>query len=160
MQEALAKAVANPAAVGPVALLLARFSEAVDHKQAGTIAALFTPCAVFQPAGKPIEGQEAIEAFYATRFAGEDARRTRHTWSNIIARPVSPVRAEFQAVLTNYVFDPAVSEDRLEVRVGNVWGMCGGETPDAWRFETHFHERVHAAAMPLIAPSPPLKRIE
>ena len=160
MQEAEARAAADPAAVGPVALLLAKFSNAVDHKQAETIAVLFAPDAVFAPAGNPVRGQAEIEAFYASRFAGDGLRRTRHTWSNIIVRPVSAVRAEYEAVLTNYVFDPGVSDERIEVRIGNVWGVCGGQTPGAWRFETHYHERVHAAAMPLIAPTPPLQRID
>jgi uncharacterized protein (TIGR02246 family) len=145
---------ADPAAVGPVALLLAKFSNAVDHKKAEAIADLFTPDGVFQPVDRP--GRPAIAAFFASRFAAEGHRRTRHTWSNIVVRPLSADRADFEAVLTNYAFDPGVSQEQIEVRVGNVWGVCRGKSPDAWRFESHFHERVYAAVMPLLASTPPL----
>jgi hypothetical protein len=148
---------AESANVGPLALLLARFSNAVDRKKPRAIAALFADGAVFQPVDTPIVGPEAVEAFYAARLADE-RRRTRHVWSNLLVRPLPGGRAEYEAVLTNYAFEPTVSEESLQVRVGNVWGVCSGAAPTDWRFETHFHERVYAAAMPLTASPLPLKK--
>lgn len=148
---------AESADVGPLALLLARFSNGVDRKKPKAIAALFADGAVFQPADKPIVGPEAVEAFYDGRMTDE-RRRTRHVWSNLMVRPLPDGRAEYEAILTNYAFEPTVSEELLQVRVGNVWGVCTAGGPTDWRFETHFYERVYAAAMPLTAEPLPLKK--
>jgi hypothetical protein len=148
---------AESADTSPLALLLARFSNGVDQKKPRVIGALFANGAVFQPADQPIVGPEAVETFYAARLTDE-RRRTRHVWSNLMVRPLPDGRAEFEAILTNYAFEPTVSEETLQVRVGNVWGVCTGGEPTEWRFETHFYQRVYAAAMPLTAEPLPLKK--
>lgn len=147
----------DSADTGPVALLLAKFSNAVDQKQPKGIAALFTLDGLFMPAGEPMHGPLAIEAFYKSRL-GDDRRRTRHVWSNLIVRPMADGRAHFEAVLTNYAFEPSITDSAVQVRIGNVWGVCSGEQPGDWRFETHYFERLYAAAMPLSMTPPPLKK--
>ena len=137
--------------VGPIALLLAKFSSALDRHELGAAILLFAEDGVFQPAGSPVRGRAELEAFFAKRHA-DARRRTCHTWSNLIVRPLTEGRAQYEVTLTNYIFDPAVSEDDVEVRVGSVWGVCRGDGPDSWCFESHFHERIHAAAMRLTAP--------
>lgn len=141
--------------VGPIALLLAKFSSALDRHEIGEAVLLFAEDGVFQPAGVQIQGRAELESFFFKRHA-DARRRTCHTWSNLIVRPLSEGRAQYEVVLTNYVFDPAASEDDVEVRVGAVWGVCRGADPDSWRFESHFHERIHAAAMRLTAPTLPI----
>jgi hypothetical protein len=143
--------------VGPIALLLAKFASALDRQKIDAAVSLFTTDGVFQPAGNPIRGEIELEAFFAKRH-GDMRRRTCHTWSNLVVRPLSEGRSQYEVVLTNYVFDPGVSEDDVEVRVGAVWGVCRGAGPDSWCFESHFHERIHAAAMRLTAPSLPLAK--
>jgi ketosteroid isomerase-like protein len=148
---------ADGADTGPVALLLAKFSNAVDQKQPKEIASLFTPDAMFMPTGEPIQGPPAIETFYESRL-GDDRRRTRHVWSNLIVRPMAKGRAHFEAVLTNYAFEPTITDGAVQVRIGNVWGVCSGNQPGEWRFETHYFERLYAAAVPLSMAPPPLTK--
>jgi hypothetical protein len=143
--------------VGPIALLLAKFSDGVDQRLPSVIGALFSDQALFQPADKPVIGAATIEAFYAGRLTDE-RRRTRHVWSNLIVYPLSAGRARFEAVLVNYAFEPAVSEDALQVRVGNVHGVCQGQSPDGWVFEEHVYERIYAAAMPISAQPRPMTK--
>ena len=143
--------------VGPISLLLAKFGSALDRQKIDSAVSLFAGDAIFQPAGSPIRGRAELEAFFAKRH-GDARRRTCHTWSNLVVRPLMEGRAQYEVILTNYVFDPAVSESEVEVRVGSVWGVCRGAGPDSWCFESHFHERIHAAAMRLTAPSLPLTK--
>jgi uncharacterized protein (TIGR02246 family) len=147
----------DSADTGPVALLLARFSNAVDQKRPEAIASLFTADGLFAPVGEPMQGPTAIETFYEERL-GDDRRRTRHVWSNLIVRPMAEGRAHFEAVLTNYAFEPTIAADAVQVRIGNVWGVCSGEQPGDWRFETHYFERLYSAAMPLSMTPPPLEK--
>jgi polar amino acid transport system substrate-binding protein len=156
-QAKLNEASAENIDTGPIALLLAKFSNAVDRKRPKDVSSLFVPDSVFQPADQPIVGPSAIEAFYDARMSDE-RRRTRHVWSNLVVHPVSEGRAEFEAILTNYAFDPMISVVDLHLRVINVWGVCAGEHPSQWRFETHFSERIYAAALPLMAAPLPLNK--
>ena len=156
-QTKLDEASAEGVDFGPIALLLAKFSNAVDQKRPKEVSSLFVPDGLFQPADQPIVGQAAIEAFYEARMSDE-RRRTRHVWSNLIVRPASEGRADFEAILTNYAFEPTISTRDLQLRVINVWGVCVGERSRQWRFETHFSERVYGAVLPLTAAPPPLNK--
>jgi hypothetical protein len=79
----------------------------------------------------------------------DERRRTRHVWSNLFVRPVSPQRAHFEVVLTNYAFEPTVSETALQMRIGNVVGQCESDESGAWRFSEHLYERIFATSLPL-----------
>jgi hypothetical protein len=71
---------------------------------------------------------------------------------------MSDGRARFEAILTNYAFEPTIASDAVQVRIGNVWGVCSGRRPEEWRFETHYFERLYSAFMPLSATPSPLKK--
>jgi hypothetical protein len=148
---------ANGADTGPISLLLAKFSNAVDRKRPRAIASLFTTDGLFNPAGEPMQGPAAIEAFYASRL-GDERRRTRHVWTNLIVSPMSDGRVRFEAILTNYAFEPTITSEAVQVRIGNVWGVCSGQDPANWQFETHYFERLYSAFMPLVAAPPPLNK--
>ena len=57
-----------------------------------------------------------------------------------------------RAVLTNYAFEPDVSETHLQMRVGNLDLRCVSDTDGRWRFLEHVYERVFAAQLPLGGP--------
>jgi len=96
--------------VGPIGVLLAKFSSALDRQNVAAAVSLFTEDGVFQPAGSPIRGRAELQSFFAKRH-GDVRRRTCHIWSNLIVRPLSEGQAQYEVILTNYVFDPAVSEN-------------------------------------------------
>lgn len=140
-----------------ISLLLIKFSEAVDERQPSAIAALFSTHGTFRPGDKSVQGRDAIQEFYETRLS-DARRRTRHVWSNLLIQSVSPRRVQFRAVLTNYAFEPAVSEQALQMRLGNVTGSCEQDVDGTWRFAEHGYERIFAASLPLTANVVPTPR--
>jgi hypothetical protein len=144
----IAAASETGADVAGIAALLIRFSDAVDQRRPADIAELFCLDGLFRPGEKSIRGRSAIQAFYTERLSDE-RRRTRHLWSNLFVRPIGPKQMRLEVVLTNYAFEPAVSEVALQMRIGNVVGRC--ETDDAgnWRFAEHLYERIFATSLPL-----------
>jgi len=103
---------------------------------------------LFRPGERSIRGRSAIEAFYVTRQTDE-RRRTRHLWSNLFVRPAGPRQAHADVVLTNYAFEPAVSETALQMRIGNVVCRCESDEAGCWRFVEHLYERIFASSLPL-----------
>jgi SnoaL-like domain len=144
----------GPADTGGIARLLIRFSDAVDQRQPSTIAELFTVDGLFQPGENSVRGRTTIQDFYAARLA-DVRRRTRHLWANLLVQPELPRRVRFQAVLTNYAFEPAVSESAWQMRIGNVTGICEQDDDGNWRFAEHRYERVLATTLPLTDTSRP-----
>jgi ketosteroid isomerase-like protein len=139
-----------------IALLLVRFSNAVDRKQAREVAEQFAPDGMFKPADTPVEGRAAIEALYRARF--QDPRRTtRHLWGNLLVLPQADGTAHVDVVLTIYAFEPAVSEDELQMRIGNVWARCVRDGQGVWRFAEHVYEKCFAARLPGAAVAPARK---
>jgi hypothetical protein len=137
-----------------VSLLLLRFSDAVDSRRPQEIAEQFTAEGLFKPGASAIHGPAAVEAFYADRL--RDLRRTtRHLWSNLHLTPSADDRAEIRVVLSNYAFEPAVSELEVQLRVGNVSGACVRGADGRWRFAEHVYERLYALRLPLSDPQPP-----
>jgi hypothetical protein len=53
------------------------------------------------------------------------------------------------AVLTNYVYDPGVSDTELQQRIGNVTAICVRDGGGNWRFREHLYARVFAVRLPL-----------
>jgi hypothetical protein len=136
-----------------IALLLVRFSNAVDRKQAQEVAEQFAPDGMFKPADTPVQGRAAIEAFYRARF--QDPRRTtRHLWANLLVSPQADGTAHADVVLTNYAFEPAISEDELQMRIGNVSARCVRDGQGVWRFAEHIYEKCFAARLPAGAVPP------
>ncbi|MDB5456535.1 MAG: ring hydroxylating beta subunit [Caulobacter sp.] len=139
--------IANPDVRG-VTALLHRFSEAVDRRRPEQVAALFTDDGLFRPGETEIRGRVAIEALYRERLS--DLRRTtRHLWSNIEVRGVTEVEARVTAILTNYAFEPKVSETQLQMRIGDLEGLCALGEDGCWRFVEHLYTRVFATSLPL-----------
>jgi len=136
--------------VAGIAALLIRFSDAVDQRRPGDVAELFSIDALFRPGETSIRDRSAIQAFYAARLSDE-RRRTRHLWSNLFVRPIGPKQAELEVVLTNYAFEPAVSEFALQMRIGNVVGRCESDDAGKWRFAEHLYQRIFATSLPLPA---------
>jgi uncharacterized protein (TIGR02246 family) len=134
--------------VAGIAALLIRFSDAVDQRRPADIAELFSPEGVFRPGEQSIRGRPAIQALYTARFADE-RRRTRHLWSNLFVRTVGPKQARLEVVLTNYAFEPTVSEVALQMRIGNVVGVCESDDAGNWRFTEHLYQRIFATSLPL-----------
>ena len=134
--------------VAGIAALLIRFSDAVDQRRPADIAELFSLEGVFRPGEKSICGRSAIQAFYTARQSDE-RRRTRHLWSNLFVRTVGPKQAQLEVVLTNYAFEPAVSEVALQMRIGNVVGRCESDDSGNWRFTEHLYQRIFATSLPL-----------
>jgi hypothetical protein len=134
--------------VNGIASLLIRFSDAVDQRRPADVAALFSIDGLFRPGETSIRGRPAIQAFYTARLADE-RRRTRHLWSNLFVRPIGPQQAQLEVVLTNYAFEPAVSEIALQMRIGNVAGRCESDDAGNWRFAEHLYQRIFATSLPL-----------
>jgi SnoaL-like domain len=134
--------------VGGIASLLIRFSNAVDQRRPTDVADLFSVEGLFRPGDRSIRGRSAIEAFYIARMS-DQRRRTRHLWSNLLVRQTAPLQAQVDVVLTNYAFEPAVSETALQMRIGNVVCRCEGDEAGHWRFVEHLYERIFATSLPL-----------
>jgi hypothetical protein len=134
--------------VGGVASLLIRFSDAVDRRKPADVAGLFSTEGLFRPGERSIRGSSAIEAFYIDRMADE-RRRTRHLWSNLVVRRVGPRLMQVSVVLTNYAFEPAVSEVTLQMRIGNVTCRCESDGAGNWHFLEQVYESIFAMSLPL-----------
>lgn len=139
---------------GDAATLLTRFSQAVDRRLPAVIAGLFIKDALFRPGEPELRGRAAIESFYLARLSNP-RRTTRHIWSNVECRPNGDRDALLVALLTNYAFEPDVSETTLQMRMGDVECQCVCDADGEWRFATHLYTRVFTANLPLGAlPSP------
>jgi uncharacterized protein (TIGR02246 family) len=149
--DAAGEPVGGPAAA---ALVLFRFSDAVDQRRPEAVAELFTETALFRPGKAEHRGRAAIETFYRERLS-DPRRTTRHLWANVEVRSVSDTEARIKAVLTNYAFEPEVSETDLQMRVGNVEGRCVAGPDGRWRFAEHLYERIFAVSLPLGAAAAP-----
>ncbi|MDB5475116.1 MAG: ring hydroxylating beta subunit [Phenylobacterium sp.] len=139
-----------------VARLLIRFSDAVDGRRPADIAAQFTPDGVFKPGDKAMAGPAAIEAFYRERLA-DPSRTTRHLWSNLALTADGEHAVRLRVVLTNYAFEPAVSDSEVQMRLGEVAGRCVRDAQGTWRFAEHLYQRQYALRLPRSdapAPSP------
>ena len=136
-----------------VNLLLLNFSEAVDCRRPQEIAEQFTADGLFKPGDTAIHGPAAVEAFYRDRLR-DPRRTTRHLWSNLRVAPLADDAADIRVVLSNYAFDPAVSETEVQLRVGNVSGVCAKGPDGRWRFAEHVYERLFAMRLPLSDPQP------
>jgi uncharacterized protein (TIGR02246 family) len=134
--------------VAGIAALLIRFSDAVDQRRPADVAELFSLDGLFRPGEQSIRGRSAIQALYTARFSDE-RRRTRHLWSNLFVRAVGPKQARLEVVLTNYAFEPTVSEVALQMRIGNVVGVCESDDAGNWRFTEHLYQRIFATSLPL-----------
>ena len=134
--------------VAGIASLLIRFSDAVDQRRPADVAELFSIDGLFRPGERSIRGRSAIQAFYTARLSDE-RRRTRHLWSNLFVRPSGPNQAQLEVVLTNYAFEPAISEIALQMRIGNVICRCEGDDTGKWCFAEHFYQRIFATSLPL-----------
>jgi hypothetical protein len=128
--------------------LLLRFSEAVDQRRPDAVADCFTSDALFRPGAREIVGARDIGLFYHERLA-DPRRRTRHSWSNIAVDEIGPETAKVTALLTNYAFEPAVAEDAVQLRIGNVECRLERGTDGAWRFAEHLYENAFAISLPL-----------
>jgi hypothetical protein len=137
-----------------VSLLLLDFSEAVDARRPQEVAEQFTADGLFKPGDIAIYGPAAVEAFYRDRLR-DPRRTTRHLWSNLRVTPSAEDLADIRVVLSNYAFDPAVSETEVQLRVGNVCGVCAKAPDGRWRFAEHIYERLYALRLPLSDPQPP-----
>jgi uncharacterized protein (TIGR02246 family) len=134
-----------------IGLLLTGFGDAIDSRRPDDVAALFTAdCAFAPPSGEVMRGREAIAAHYRARFA-DNRRRTCHQWANLRIAPDSGGRADAQAVMTTYAFEPAVSESHAQLRVGKVLGRCERGDDGIWRFAGHRFEMAFPLAIPLRA---------
>jgi len=132
-----------------ISLLLVRFSDAVDQRSSADAAAQFTEDGLFQPGIDPVRGRSQIEALYQRRFSDE-RRRTCHLWSNLQVHPAGPSEAGLKVVLTNYAFEPAISEETLQFRIGTVSGRCVKDGQGVWRFAEHLYERTFTSCLPVV----------
>jgi hypothetical protein len=130
-----------------VSRLLIRFGDAVDGRRPAEIAAQFAPDGVFKPADKPITGPAEVEAFYLQRLA-DPRRTTRHLWSNLVLTPDGEAAVRLRVVLTNYAFEPAISEHEVQMRLGEVTGRCLQGGDGEWRFAEHVYQRQYALRLP------------
>jgi hypothetical protein len=135
------------AEVQGIARLLIRFAEAVDNRRPADIAALFAADGLFKPGDKAMIGPAVIEAFYRERLA-DPRRTTRHLWSNLLVGPAEAGGVRIQVVLTNYAFEPAVSEIDVQMRLGDVTGRCVQDAGGDWLFAEHLYQRLYALRLP------------
>jgi ketosteroid isomerase-like protein len=133
--------------------LLRRFSLAVDSRLPALVARFFTEDALFRPGEREVRGRAAIESFYLARLS-DPRRTTRHVWSNVELRPSGDGDVLITALLTNYAFEPDVSETALQMRLGDVECRCVRGANGEWQFATHLYTRVFTASLPLAAPPP------
>lgn len=131
-----------------IGLLLARFSDAVDGRRPNEVARLFAHDGLFQPGEKAVRGQPAIEKFYIERLSSP-LRRTCHVWANVRVSRSGTSAATVMAVLTNYVYDPAVSRTELQQRIGKVTAACLRDADGTWRFLEHLYDRIFAVRLQL-----------
>jgi ketosteroid isomerase-like protein len=132
---------------GPLELLY-RFSEAVDHRRAEAAAACFTADAIFQRDSNRIVGSADILALYRERMA-DPRRKTTHVWSNAAEIERNDDGAVVTAILTNYAFEPTVSESDLQMRVGRVRCLIKRNATGEWQFAEHLYENAFAIRLPL-----------
>jgi ketosteroid isomerase-like protein len=128
--------------------LLFRFAEAVDRRQADQAAAQFAADGTFNPRGAPVVGRDAIRAMYEARMS-DPGRKTRHVWSNLRCEPSADGAVAFRATLTLYAFEPQVSQAALQMRIGDVEGLCKRGEGDGWVFATHIYQPVFKGELPL-----------
>lgn len=128
--------------------LLYRFSEAVDHRRPEATAACFTADALFQRDTNRTVGSADILALYHERMA-DPRRKTTHIWSNAAEIERGDDTAVVTAVLTNYAFEPAVSESDLQMRVGRVRCLLKRSAAGEWQFAEHLYENAFAIKLPL-----------
>lgn len=137
---------------GGIAALLLRFSDAANNRRPEAIAKQFTADGLFAVGPTEVRGRAAIEAFYRERQA--DPRRvTRHVWNNLRGHALDDGSIQVEVVLTNYAFEPAVSETQMQLRVGDVSARCVLED-GVWLFADHLYKRTFAASLPLNGPPP------
>jgi hypothetical protein len=137
-----------------VSRLLIRFSDAVDSRRPADVAAQFAADGVFKPGDKAIVGPDAIGAFYRERLA-DPRRATRHLWSNLTLAPDRDDALRLRVVLTNYAFEPAVSETEVQMRLGEVSGRCVRDLHGEWLFAEHLYQRQYTLRLPRAdAPAP------
>jgi hypothetical protein len=100
-----------------VARLLIHFSEAVDGPQRAESGRPVRARRGVQARGVRDRRFGAIEAFFRQRLA-DPRRTTRHLWSNLMLMPDGERALRIRVVLTNYAFEPAVSESEVQMRLG------------------------------------------
>jgi SnoaL-like domain len=132
---------------GPLELLY-RFSDAVDHQRPEATAGCFTADAIFQRDTSRTVGSVDILALYRERMA-DPRRKTTHIWSNAAEIERNDDMAVVTAVLTNYAFEPAVSESDLQMRVGRVRCLLKRNAAGEWQFAEHLYENAFAIKLPL-----------
>jgi hypothetical protein len=136
--------------VGGPELILPRFARAVDQRRPEAIAALFTADGLFRPGVPEMRGRAAILSFYQERLSNP-RRITRHLWSNVECHLSGEGEARIEAILTNYAFEPAVSETALQMRVGDLQARCVLQD-GAWLFAEHLYTKTYALSVPLSEP--------
>lgn len=127
--------------------LLYRFTDAVDRRDADEAARCFTPDAVFRPGSKSVGGAGEIKEFYRSRFA-DPRRKTRHLWSNVRGFGQGGGSMRVTAILTNYAYEPAVSEATLQMRIGNVDCLLQQHSGGPWLFAEHLYESAYSVSLP------------
>jgi hypothetical protein len=133
---------------GDPAHLLVRFTEAVDQRRHDEIAACFTESGQFRPGARAVTGRKEIGDFYRARLA-DPGRKTRHSWSNVVVHEEDAATARITALLTNYAFEPVVSDAAVQVRIGNVDCRLERGGDGIWRFTEHLYESAFALSLPL-----------
>ena len=132
---------------GPIELLY-RFSEAVDQRRPEDVARCFAADAIFRRDANNTVGEAAILDLYRQRLS-DPRRKTRHVWANVIEVERTERTAVVTAILTNYAVEPIVSEDELQMRIGNVRGVLVRDAAGQWRFAEHHYDMVFATKLPL-----------
>jgi len=115
------------------------------------IAALFTDDGVFGPAEQRCQGKTQIETFYRARLANP-RRTTRHVWSNVQTRAVGENEVIITALLTNYAFEPDVSETDLQMRVGDVTCRCVRDKNGHWLFTDQLYAALKLIDRGVLSP--------
>lgn len=140
----------SDAMIGPAEVLV-RFTEAVDRRSAEEAAACFTEDGIFRPGDQSTIGIANIERLYHDRFS-DPRRMTRHVWANVCVSQIDTNTARVTALLTNYAFEPRVSESVLQMRIGNVDCLVVRTDDGPWRFAEHLYRRAFATGLPLDSP--------